>query len=234
VSPPHSQNTSDQQNCFKTETQFDFFRRSRLQNLVGQVSASIAIVALTWNLANQSTLIFYPIANQTLVQADAISFYSRWTNRQRTCDGLPKFAFELGVIRQTFLGCLFWMDLQATQNLTFVLAVLLVLVACLLGSIVTLGPLKRLNRVSMTCLLLPSALACLWMGHLAISAATLVFIYLVALRGIREVSMTYDELIRLRAESADAANFLEMNNRKLLEVNQRKLLKPIARNSRTS
>ena len=147
---------SDSVSDFRAETQYIFFCRSRLQNLLGQFGASIAVVALTWTMAQHSTLIIYLIINQLLVLLTGLSFYSSWTNRRRTFDGLPKFAVELGFFRQTFLGSLFWLDLQATQNLTFVLSVLLVLSACLLGSIVTLGPLKRLTKPCMTCLLYTS------------------------------------------------------------------------------
>ena len=124
------------------------------------------------------------------------------------------------IIRQTFLGSLFWFDLQATQNLTFVLAVLVVLCGCLLGTVVILGPLKRMARLSLTCLFLPAALACLFVGHTVMGMAILFFIYVVALRGVRGVNLAYDELIRLREESVEASRFLEMNNKKLLLANQ--------------
>ena len=205
---------------FRAETNYRFFCHSRLQNLLGQFGASIVVVALTWTMAQQSTLIIYLVINQLLVLLTGISFYSRWTNQRRTFDGLPRFAAELGYIRQTFLGSLFWLDLQATQNLTFVLSVLVVLAACLLGSIVTLGPLRRLARPSITCLFLPSALACLFVGHFVIGIATLFFIYVVAIRGSQQVDLAYDELIGLREESVSNAKSLELNNSQLLQANQ--------------
>lgn len=200
---------------FYSETQYRFFCHARLQNLAGQFGASIAIVSLTWNIAHQPTLVAYLIINQILVLLTGIAFYSQWTNRRLTFDGLPRFTVGLGVIRQTFLGSLFWLNLEATHNLTFVLAVLLVLCGCLLGSIVTLGPLKRLAMPSMTCLLLPSALACLFVGHYVIGIAVLFFIYIVALRGVKQVNLVYEELVRLREESSLTAKMFELSNSKL-------------------
>lgn len=219
LTPKNQNSLSQAEEKVYSESLYTFFKRSRLQNLFGQFGAPIAAVALTWNLANQNVLLAYLGITEFLVLLTGICFYSSWTNNRRTANGLPKYVRQLGVVRQTILGSLFWFDLHAAQDLTFVLAVLVVFCGCLLGSVITIGPFKSLAMQSLTCLFLPSALACLLLGHIEIACAVLFFIYVIAYRGVQQINLAFTELIRLRAESNLVADTLKQKVRELKKVN---------------
>ena len=201
------------------QSMYGFFKRSRLQNLLGQAGASVVIVLITWNLANQSVLLGYLVIHQLLVLLTAFTYYSKYTNSKITKDGLPLHVFEVGIVTKIFCGSIFWMDLEAAHDVQFVLSVFIVFCASVVGTIVTLGPLKRIARQTLVYLLLPGAMACVFTGHPFIGLATIYFLYVVAYKGMAEMHGAYLELISLRVASAESAKELEQNNNKLQKTN---------------
>ena len=202
------------------ESMYAFFCRERLQNLMGQTGASVVILLLTWDLADRTTLVAYLIVHQLLVATTAFFFYSSWANVRLTRDGLPRYALPSSVVTKIFCGSLFWFDLAACRNVSFVLSVIIVLASCVAGSIVTMGPLKRMARMTLLAYLLPGALACLFTGHYIIGLAMLFFLYVVAYKAVEEMHVSFRELISLRSQSARIAATLEANNDELRTANE--------------
>lgn len=202
------------------ESMYAFFRRARVQNIAGQSGASIFLVAVTWNLADHAVLIGYLIIHQLLVALSSFCFYSSWTNKRRNKQGLPKFVLETGLVTKTFCGSLLWFDLEAAQDTQFVIAVLMVMAGLVAGTMITLGPLKQLARSTLISLLLPSGLACMYVGLTSMGIAVLFFLWVVAQIGVNEMHRSYSELIALRAEAAAAGKELERNNLELRNANE--------------
>lgn len=180
---------------------FEFFARARWQNIVGQSGASITGVAFGWAYADHGRLIAYLVIHQLLVLVMAVTFTSRWTTRRLDSNGIPRFATRSLLLTQGFCGSLMWLDLEASRSPVFALSSLIVMYACAAGTMVTLGPLQRLARLALMSLLLPGAVAALWVGHWVLGLGTFFFLAVVAVVGVTEMSRSYRELIDLRVQS---------------------------------
>ncbi len=182
-----------------------FFRRARAQNIIGQFGASIVTVALCWQFADSGRLIAWLIAHQISIVIMVITFTSRWTTSRLTETGIPKFATSSMVLAMTLCGSVMLIDIHASENIAFILAALIVVYAVAAGAMITLGPLEKMARYSLFGLLLPGALVSLYVGHYAIGFGTLLFLAVIALAGVSEMSLAYQELVVLRTNSANAA-----------------------------
>lgn len=202
-----------------TESMYGYFKRARVQNLLGQYGSSVFIVALTWNIADQFVLLAYLAIHQFLVSLVAVVYYSKWTNKRLSAEGLPRFCLLTGILARLFCGSIFWLQIEACQDTRFPLSVFLVLAALAIGTIVTIGPLKVLSRNTLICLLAPGALACLYVGNWALGLAALYFLYVVAINGVNKMHTSYCQLIALRHQTLLHSAELQEKNDELTNAN---------------
>ncbi len=184
---------------------YAFFRRARWLNILGQGGASISVVALAWDTADRPRLLLYLAIHQVLLIAMGVSFVSRWTT-SRLDSGIPRFAPIGLVIAQGWCGSALLLDLESAESRLFALQAMIVMFACAAGTMVTLGPIKRLSRLALVSLLGPGTLACFIVGHYPLALGTVFFLAVVGVVGVSELDQTFHELIRLRVESNRAAS----------------------------
>ena len=194
-----------------TDRLYEFFKQSRFQDLITQIGVALFVYALGWKFVDHTLLTIYLAVTLLMVLVTGISYYSPWTNRRYTAEGLPRYVIEISAVRLTVFGSLCWFDIAAAQNMTFVLAILVTYSASAMGSMVTMGPFKRLTMLSLTALFLPSALACLYVGFVELGIAVLFFIYVIAYRGVKQIVHAMTEVMRLQSESALANQMLVEN-----------------------
>lgn len=202
------------------DSMYGFFRRTVLQSTLGQIGASLTIVALTWSSAEHRSLLIYICVHYILISISTFCSCSSWTVTRRGEDGVPKFAGVTGVAARIWCGSLCWIALPACQDFSFVASNCFVLAACAAGGIISLGPLKSLARQTLMALLLPFALACFWTGYWVLGSAVIFFLIVVAFRGVQQLHEAYCELILRRAESNSVAVQMEAKNLELIQVNQ--------------
>lgn len=194
------------------ESMYAFFKRSRFLNALGYSGASLFAFAMTLEFVRPVVGITYLVIHQLLMLLLAIVFYSKWTNARLDECGLPKYAMHANFLAKTFLPCLLFMELDVNDSHTFCLAMLVVVLGCSAGSMVTLGPLKKLARQDLICSILPTSIACFYFGHLFVALGTLFFLSVVAYAGLDEMHKTYLELIGLRVKSLNDAEVLDISN----------------------
>jgi len=196
------------------QSMYGFFRRARTQNLIGYAGASLFIFAMTIPYVKLSHGLIYFCVHQLMMVALSFAFLSKWTNQRIGPDGLPKYAMLANFFPKTFLTSLIWFCTPATANYVCLL-VMITAFACAAGTTVTLGPIRRLARQDLMCVLVPGALACLYCGQLFLGAGTVFFLLVVAYAGIGEMDRSYRELISLRATSLRDAEILDQSNQQL-------------------
>jgi diguanylate cyclase (GGDEF)-like protein len=182
-----------------------FFRRARAPNIIGHFGASIVTVALCWPYADPARLIAWLITHQVSILLMLFCFTSRWTTSRLNRHGIPRFATFAQVLAMTTCGSVMLVDIQASENIAFTLSALIVTYAVAAGAMITLGPIEKLARYSLFGLLLPGTLVSLYVGHIVIGSGTLFFLAVVAMAGVSEMNIAYQELMALRANSVKAA-----------------------------
>jgi|GEM_PF-6574737 len=182
-----------------------FFRRSRSQNIIGQIGASVVTFALCWQYTDPVRLIAWMIAHQCSIVIMAFCFTSKWTTSRLDEQGIPKFATAAMFLTMTICGSVLLTDVKAAGNIAFPLAALIVIYAVAAGAMITLGPIEKMARLSLFGLLVPGTIVTLVSGHYVIGTGTLFFLGVVALVGVSEMSQAYQELVVLRTNSARAA-----------------------------
>ena len=95
---------------------YDFFRRARFQNIIGQCGASIVTFALCWPHMDPARLVPWFIFHQFTVLLMAICFTSRWTTSRLNRLGIPKFATVSMVLNMTVGGSVLLIDLDAARS----------------------------------------------------------------------------------------------------------------------
>ena len=100
-------------------------------------------------------------------------------------------------------------DLTAARELTFTLAVGIVLFAGAAGSFVTLGVHSTMQRVALTSLLLPYVVTTFYLGHYAVALGTIFFYCNVVVMGVWKLSTGQQELISKRVNADHRAEIAE-------------------------
>jgi signal transduction histidine kinase len=193
----------------------DFFKRMRLLNAVGHSGSSLVVFAFTSSYVETSVGVTYLVIHQLLMCLVVFTFYSEWTNARLDKYGLPKYVLYSNLLAKSFMPCILWMNLGEEFSYSFCLSVLTVVLACAAGTMVTLGPLRRLARQDLICMVLPVTVACFYFGHPAIALSTIFFLLVVAFAGLDEMHKTYSELVFLRVNSLRDTQVLNQSNRQL-------------------
>ncbi|MEM7455558.1 MAG: ATP-binding protein [Planctomycetota bacterium] len=197
------------------QSMYGFFVRARAQNVVGHMGASIFVFAMTLPYLSVASGLLYLVVHQLLMLLVAFTFYSKWTNQRLNRYGLPAFALTANLLAKSFLTSIVFMNHEPGQSYLFCLIVMMVAYACAAGTMVTLGPLKRLARQDLICMLTPGLIGCFYWGHNYVGLGTIFFIVVVAVAGLNEMYGTYCELIKLRAGSQANAETLNKSNKRL-------------------
>lgn len=187
------------------ESMHALFRRARFQCILGQLGASITTVGFGWSNAGHDRLLAYFLVHQVLIVFFAFAFASKWSNERRGPSGIPRFAMVALFLTATASGSVMWFDLESAANHEFALSSMIVMYACAAGTMVTLGPVRKLARLGLFSMMLPGVAASLYLGHLVLGFGTLFFLGVVAILGVEQMHRAYLELIELRLASRLAA-----------------------------
>jgi len=116
------------------------------------------------------------------------------------------------------------LDFGSAGDIRFVLAAMVVQYACAAGTMVTLGPVRRLSRAALFCLLTPGTIAAMLHGHWILCAGTAFFVVVVAVVGAEQMHQSFAELASLRASAAGQAEVdrLRANTDDLTQLHNRR------------
>ena len=155
----------------------DQFRFDRWPHAIGHVGATAAVIAIAWTSADHGRLLWFGIAHHLATWVLAVSFFLPLRSKQ--IRRLPLATYLGVIVGNATLSSALLFDLNAATELTFVLAVAVVLFAGAAGSFVTLGQHPTLLRVGLTSLLMPFVITALALGHVAHAVGTLFFLSLI-------------------------------------------------------
>lgn len=185
------------------------FRKDRWQNILGQLGASPALVALSLSAADHGRLLVFALTHfvATLFMAGTFIF----PLRDRSIVRMPKLPFVGVIVAQSLLSSAMFFDPVAARGDVFPLTVGIVIYACAAGSFATLGSDPRLLRVTLTCLLLPYTVSILQCGHLPIALGSIFFYLVVVIVAVDRVASGQEELVELRLAAAERADAAELS-----------------------
>ena len=185
-----------------------YFERSRWKLVAAAAICSPIIVAVTWPLSDHSRMLWFLAIHQIAVMAMALTFALPIgsSTRPRT---LPPLATTGLVVSQLLLSSALFFDSDAARNADFAFGVGLVLFAFAAGTVAVLGPLKRIARIALVCMMAPYTIAGLVYGHPGIAIGTTFFLIMIAGMAVEKTGALFDELHSLRDEASKRAEAAE-------------------------
>ena len=192
-----------------TRAQLEQFRRDRWPYAIGHVGATAALVGIAWTVADHNGLIWFAVAHHIATWVLALTLFL--PIRSKSVKGIPLWTYVGVIVVNATLSSALLFDLSSARDLTFVLAVGVVLFAGAAGSFVTLGVHATVLRVALSSLLLPFVVTAFFLGHIAVGVGTIFFYCNVVVAGVWKLTSGQQELISLRIDAANRAEIAELD-----------------------
>lgn len=181
-----------------------FFEGTHTQRVLGQAGAGVFTLLLCWNYARHDRLISYLLVHLILVGVAELAFCGK-LGHARSADGIPKASLPALAVSQLWSGSVLAHDFGAASDIRFTLSAMVVQYAVAAGTMVKLGPVRRLARTALASLLMPGAIVAMLHGHWTIGVGTVFFMLVVAVVGTQQMHQFYTELANLRSAAARQA-----------------------------
>lgn len=195
------------------EEQVRFFERNRVQALAGLTFSVPVMIGLIWpRVDDHGLLLWWGAAHFVTALITALAFYLPFRSPEQLTR-FPRAATVAVCASLTAASTTIFVVADFVDDLAVVLGIAAVLFSVAAGAAITIGPLAPMSRPALASTIVPFAIGSLVFGYWVLGLACLFFVGVVALRGIGATIEWFDELTRLRAESAENAKQAEMASR---------------------